>query len=170
MDRGLKEGYIRTVNKQIALYRSLKEAIEGNKKALTGSSVELTESPVKKTEAVMLEIKKLEAEKKSIFEKMAEAAGFTAGSEAKLQDVLLKAGGQDSLDVENAVVELIKTVKDVAALNAGMAHMLKKRNDYIEFSRAIKEKIENPAQTTYDSDGVRKTKKADKKHRIDQII
>jgi hypothetical protein len=170
VDAGIKDKFIRAVKKQTVLYRKLSVVIRSEQQALAGKDTAEMDEIVKKEETAIRELKKLEEEKRALFDKMAAEAGLPAGKGTKMKAVLLKAGQKEAAEIEAALIGLIQAVKDVDAVNAGNAHLLRNLVQYAGFAKAAREKIEKPVHTTYTRAGAKKTEIVNKDHRIDNTI
>jgi len=170
MKQHTKEKFINIIKEQKTLYSSLKELITTEYKALSDKDIKSIDEIIKKQEELTFAIKKLEDEKNVIFNLMIEETGLKKDSTTKLKNILEKIDKSDAKEIENAVVDLISVVKELEAINSKNTNLIKNYIEYVDFVRNIKEKIENPKQTTYTKDGEKKIEKLNKNSKIDTTI
>ncbi|MEI7541648.1 MAG: flagellar export chaperone FlgN [bacterium] len=169
MDKQLKTSFIVIVKNQIELYNKLKILSIAEQKTLTTKEARGLEDIVKQKEILINAIKKQEDEKLVVFVKMAESFGLKYTPELKLQDLLSKAGSEDSVEIDKETTKLIILIKDIITLNVNNSRLMKNYLDFMKFTAELKAKIENPVQPIYNQDGIVKNA-ADKKSKIDQQI
>ncbi len=152
--------FIKCIDAQKSLYAGLKPVVSEENKLLAERKIKNLENLIQKQEEIILSIKKFEDEKTEIFKEMAQQAGLKKEEPAKLQDVIEKSGTEGE-KIARAVESLIGIVKEIDAINAGNAHLIKEYLGVMDFTSKLRDKINNRTATTYSDSGTVKEAKAE---------
>lgn len=154
MDKQLKKSFLIGVKNQCELYTRLKQLELSRNTILISKDSRLMEGLVKKQEEIISEIRKIETEKKLIFEKIAGSLGLKFTPDLKLQEVLAKAGAQDAAEIERVMVILIGLMRETMAINSNNMKLMKNYLDFADFSAGLRAKAGNQVQSLYTQEGV----------------
>jgi hypothetical protein len=156
---GLKQGFLSAIGEQKVLFEKLGAVMSSqNPEFVAGKSGPAFEKTVRVQEEYLSGIRSLEIEKQKIFGAMIKEAGLPDG--VKFSDLTGKLDKKEAAELETPMAGLLMAIKKLDVINVKNIMIMKNFMGYVDFVRKAREKLENPENTIYTSDGLKKVNRS----------